>query len=97
MRSRKVGCMGPGMAPVQDDYCEPSSQPQARQSCKGAPCHYMWITGEWSQVGIKEEIKTELCSTANATNEKQKVKNAKPRLSEPKGTNSCLLVLSTNS
>uniref|UniRef100_A0A4W6FLL5 ADAM metallopeptidase with thrombospondin type 1 motif 20 n=1 Tax=Lates calcarifer TaxID=8187 RepID=A0A4W6FLL5_LATCA len=56
MRSRKVGCMGPGMTPVQDDYCKPSSQPQSHQPCKRAPCHYMWITGEWSQVGIKDKI-----------------------------------------
>uniref|UniRef100_A0A3Q3JML9 Peptidase M12B domain-containing protein n=1 Tax=Monopterus albus TaxID=43700 RepID=A0A3Q3JML9_MONAL len=54
MRSRKVGCMGPGMTPVQDDYCEPSSQPPSLQPCNRSPCHYMWITGEWSQVGIKE-------------------------------------------
>lgn len=49
MRNRKVGCMGPGMTAVQDDYCEPSSQPPLQEPCKGAPCHYMWMTGEWSQ------------------------------------------------
>uniref|UniRef100_A0A8D3DJA4 ADAM metallopeptidase with thrombospondin type 1 motif 20 n=1 Tax=Scophthalmus maximus TaxID=52904 RepID=A0A8D3DJA4_SCOMX len=49
MRGRKVGCLGPGTTPVQDDYCEPSSQPPSRQHCKVAPCRYTWITGEWSQ------------------------------------------------
>uniref|UniRef100_UPI0037E8F759 A disintegrin and metalloproteinase with thrombospondin motifs 20 n=1 Tax=Semicossyphus pulcher TaxID=241346 RepID=UPI0037E8F759 len=62
MRSRKVGCMGPGVTPAQDDYCEPSSQPPSRRPCKGAPCHYMWISGEWSQcsascgVGYQQRI-----------------------------------------
>nr|XP_046249772.1 A disintegrin and metalloproteinase with thrombospondin motifs 20 isoform X1 [Scatophagus argus] len=62
MRSRNVGCMGPGVTPVHDDYCEPSSQPQSHQPCKGAPCHYVWITGEWSQcsascgVGYQQRI-----------------------------------------
>lgn len=51
-RNRKVGCVGPGLTPVQADYCEPSSQPHARLSCKGPPCHQVWITGEWSEVGI---------------------------------------------
>ncbi|GLD74940.1 A disintegrin and metalloproteinase with thrombospondin motifs 20-like protein [Lates japonicus] len=62
MRSRKVRCMGPGMTPVQDNYCKPSPQPQSHQPCKRAPCHYMWITGEWSQcsascgVGYQQRI-----------------------------------------
>lgn len=60
MRSRKVGCVGPGMTPVHDDYCEPSSQPPLQQACKGAPCHFRWITGEWSQVGKEEDTKTDV-------------------------------------
>lgn len=61
VRNRKVRCMGLEMTPVQDDYCAPSSQPPSHQPCKGRPCHYMWITGEWSQVGRRDSIKTEIC------------------------------------
>ena len=53
MQGRKVGCMGPGMTPVQEDYCEPPSRPASHQQCTRAPCNYMWITGEWSQVGTE--------------------------------------------
>lgn len=53
-RNRKVGCVGPGLTPVQADYCEPSSQPHVRLSCKGPPCHHVWITGEWSEVGMND-------------------------------------------
>lgn len=53
-RNRKVGCVGPGLTPVQADYCEPSAQPHARLSCKGPPCHHVWITGEWSEVGMND-------------------------------------------
>uniref|UniRef100_A0A665X761 ADAM metallopeptidase with thrombospondin type 1 motif 20 n=1 Tax=Echeneis naucrates TaxID=173247 RepID=A0A665X761_ECHNA len=62
MRRRKVGCIGPGMTPVQVDYCEPSTQPVSHQHCKATPCHYSWITGEWSQcsascgVGYQQRI-----------------------------------------
>ncbi|CAB1440015.1 unnamed protein product [Pleuronectes platessa] len=49
MQGRKVGCMGPGMTPVQDDYCEPPSRPALHQQCTRAPCNYVWMTGEWSQ------------------------------------------------
>lgn len=52
--------MGLGMAPVQDDYCEPSSQPPSLEPCTGPPCHYIWITGEWSQVGTRAKMKTEI-------------------------------------
>ncbi|XP_068458877.1 A disintegrin and metalloproteinase with thrombospondin motifs 20 [Clinocottus analis] len=61
-RSRKVGCMGPAMTPVQDDYCKPSPRPPSHQACKGAPCHYTWMTGEWSQcsascgVGFQQRV-----------------------------------------
>lgn len=64
--------MSPEMTPVQDDYCEQSSQPQSHQSCKGPPCHHMWITGEWSQVGINEEI-TELYLKTNSMKEKKSI------------------------
>uniref|UniRef100_A0A8C9XHK9 ADAM metallopeptidase with thrombospondin type 1 motif 20 n=1 Tax=Sander lucioperca TaxID=283035 RepID=A0A8C9XHK9_SANLU len=50
VRSRKVRCMGPGMTPVQDDYCEVSSQPLSHQPCKESPCHFMWITGECANI-----------------------------------------------
>uniref|UniRef100_A0A3P8V9E5 ADAM metallopeptidase with thrombospondin type 1 motif 20 n=1 Tax=Cynoglossus semilaevis TaxID=244447 RepID=A0A3P8V9E5_CYNSE len=48
-RTRKVGCVGPGMTAVLEEYCEPASQPVSHQHCQGVPCKYTWITGEWSQ------------------------------------------------
>lgn len=51
VRRREVGCRGPGATPVQDDYCEPASQPPSQRLCKQTPCHFLWITGEWSEVG----------------------------------------------
>lgn len=50
VRSRKVVCMDPGMTPAQGDYCDPLARPPLLQPCKEAPCHYMWITGDWSMV-----------------------------------------------
>uniref|UniRef100_A0A6Q2XJ72 ADAM metallopeptidase with thrombospondin type 1 motif 20 n=1 Tax=Esox lucius TaxID=8010 RepID=A0A6Q2XJ72_ESOLU len=50
MRTRKVLCMGAGLTPAQEAACDPSSRPALHQPCSGAPCHYMWMTGEWSQV-----------------------------------------------
>uniref|UniRef100_A0A3Q2ZW55 ADAM metallopeptidase with thrombospondin type 1 motif 20 n=1 Tax=Kryptolebias marmoratus TaxID=37003 RepID=A0A3Q2ZW55_KRYMA len=52
MRSRKVGCVGPGMTQAQDDYCEPSFRPSSLQHCEEAPCHYMWMTGECDRVSF---------------------------------------------
>lgn len=52
-QSRRVACVASGMRPVQDDYCDPASQPQAWQPCTAEPCPYTWITGEWSQVEQK--------------------------------------------
>ncbi|XP_072291726.1 A disintegrin and metalloproteinase with thrombospondin motifs 20 isoform X1 [Eucyclogobius newberryi] len=49
VRSRKVHCIGPGSAPVSDDYCEQASQPATQEQCLRAPCQYVWSTGEWSQ------------------------------------------------
>uniref|UniRef100_A0A3B3BUW3 ADAM metallopeptidase with thrombospondin type 1 motif 20 n=1 Tax=Oryzias melastigma TaxID=30732 RepID=A0A3B3BUW3_ORYME len=51
-RSRKVWCAGPDMTPAQNDYCEPSSRPPSVQSCTEAACQYVWVAGEWSQVGV---------------------------------------------
>uniref|UniRef100_A0A7N8Y7P8 ADAM metallopeptidase with thrombospondin type 1 motif 20 n=1 Tax=Mastacembelus armatus TaxID=205130 RepID=A0A7N8Y7P8_9TELE len=62
MRSRNVRCMGPGTTPFPDDYCEPLSRPPSHQPCKGPPCQYIWIMGEWSQcsascgVGYQQRI-----------------------------------------
>ncbi|KAF7660784.1 hypothetical protein LDENG_00275340 [Lucifuga dentata] len=62
VRSRKVECVGPGMTSTQVEYCEPSSKPPLHQTCKGAPCQYVWMTGEWSQcsascgVGYQQRI-----------------------------------------
>ncbi|MED6236663.1 hypothetical protein ATANTOWER_012456, partial [Ataeniobius toweri] len=52
VKSRLVRCMGPGLTPVHDDYCEPSARPSSLQRCREEPCHYMWITGEWSQCSV---------------------------------------------
>lgn len=40
------------MTPAQNDYCEPSSRPPSVQSCTEAACQYVWVAGEWSQVGV---------------------------------------------
>uniref|UniRef100_A0AAX7UL17 ADAM metallopeptidase with thrombospondin type 1 motif 20 n=1 Tax=Astatotilapia calliptera TaxID=8154 RepID=A0AAX7UL17_ASTCA len=62
VRSRKVVCMDPGMTPAQGDYCDPLARPPLLQPCKEAPCHYMWITGDWSMcsascgVGYQQRI-----------------------------------------
>ncbi|XP_047238951.1 A disintegrin and metalloproteinase with thrombospondin motifs 20-like [Girardinichthys multiradiatus] len=62
VKSRLVRCVGPGLTPVHDDYCEPSARPSSLQHCREEPCHYMWITGEWSQcsascgVGYQQRI-----------------------------------------
>ncbi|KAL0968043.1 hypothetical protein UPYG_G00261570 [Umbra pygmaea] len=49
MRNRKVLCMGAGLTPVQDTLCDPSSRPERHQPCSRAPCHFTWVTMEWSQ------------------------------------------------
>lgn len=55
MKSRKVRCVGPGPTPAHDDHCGPSTRPPSLHRCREEPCHYTWITGEWSQVGMKTD------------------------------------------
>ncbi|XP_056454312.1 A disintegrin and metalloproteinase with thrombospondin motifs 20 [Gadus chalcogrammus] len=51
---RAVGCVGPGMTPVQEDHCGASSpsRPPSRQACRGAPCLHTWMTGAWTQCSV---------------------------------------------
>uniref|UniRef100_A0A3B5QY86 ADAM metallopeptidase with thrombospondin type 1 motif 20 n=1 Tax=Xiphophorus maculatus TaxID=8083 RepID=A0A3B5QY86_XIPMA len=51
----KVRCVGPGPTPAHDDHCGPSTRPPSLHRCREEPCHYTWITGEWSQVGMKTD------------------------------------------
>ncbi|KAG8012798.1 A disintegrin and metalloproteinase with thrombospondin motifs 20 [Nibea albiflora] len=102
MKSRKVGCTGPEKTPVQNDYCEPSLQPPSHEPCKGAPCNYRWITGEWSQcsascgVGYQQRIVS--CSVTPSSQALRpysaaQSSSASSRCPEPHppGTRPCLL------
>ncbi|XP_042157375.1 A disintegrin and metalloproteinase with thrombospondin motifs 20-like isoform X2 [Oncorhynchus tshawytscha] len=102
MRNRKVLCVGAGLTPVQDALCDPSSCPALRQPCSGAACHYMWMTGEWSQcstscgVGYQQRIVS--CSVMPSSltlhpYDAQSSAQSRPHCPEPHppGTRQCLL------
>ncbi|KAL4005532.1 hypothetical protein ACER0C_005245 [Sarotherodon galilaeus] len=100
VRSRKVVCMDPGITPAQDDYCDPLARPPLLQPCKEAPCHYMWITGEWSMcsascgVGYQQRIVScSLMPTSPAQGVYAQSSFAGTSCPEPRppGTRPCLL------
>uniref|UniRef100_A0A3Q4N4X1 ADAM metallopeptidase with thrombospondin type 1 motif 20 n=1 Tax=Neolamprologus brichardi TaxID=32507 RepID=A0A3Q4N4X1_NEOBR len=100
VRSRKVVCMDPGMTPAQGDYCDPLARPPLLQPCKEAPCHYMWITGDWSMcsascgVGYQQRIVScSLMPTSPAQGVYTQSSFASINCPEPRppGTRPCLL------
>lgn len=37
-------------------HCDMSKRPADRESCSLQPCEYVWITGEWSEVGPRASV-----------------------------------------
>uniref|UniRef100_A0A670JB27 ADAM metallopeptidase with thrombospondin type 1 motif 9 n=1 Tax=Podarcis muralis TaxID=64176 RepID=A0A670JB27_PODMU len=64
-RYRKVTCVDQDMQKADSLHCDSSKRPPDIEACNLAPCEYIWITGDWSEVSLQEGKKREpllLCS-----------------------------------
>lgn len=58
---RQVTCIDARNSHVNDSFCDPSTRPPSVKTCRSRPCRYLVVTGDSSQVRLRQDVNT-FCS-----------------------------------